>query len=33
MVKVTTREEFEKMDVFGIGAPNDAFSILLGIRF
>ena len=24
--KITTREEFEKTDVFGIGAPNEAYA-------
>ena len=26
MSKISNREEFEKKDVFGVGAPNDAFA-------
>ena len=26
MSKTTNREEFEKKDIFGVGAPNDAYA-------
>ncbi len=26
MSKIATREEFEKLDVFGVGAPNEKFA-------